>query len=581
MSVEAYLKKVEDGAKKAIQKNAEYIASHPYPKDLLAEVVKPLGDKSVLNKIFGPSGRKKSLGSFTPDEIIAAKEEASVYPTLWRDLTSGNTSLILEEKNAIINNSNHENELKNAYSQFREKIPVEQKVAGSSEFTINYIFKNLPDKDFLDEIALQTDFDLDFNLNTYGADDLVKAAFMELYEKDSGVKTGSQPASTPIETKKTSESSKSPVNSIASQSTGIEEKTTTSINSGGTGQSASSTTAGTPINPSPAKSSEPTSVTSSDGTITSKAGELQTENILATGPSQAVNINLESKPTESKPATEATSSSTAVSTTSTSTTVNDATSASSVTSNPSNTSNTTEVTGDKNIVKVENTNNQSTSSTVNEDKPKKEKGGFLSKVGNFAKKAGAALNLPSIGELGEQAKGLFGATGANISSRISEVKNSFAINSNKEESNASPTSSTTTNSVNSSTVTPTTKPNILAVPNTEKTSTASNLLKTETQTAMNVEQSKPTVTATPSVSGSNLQSTNSTSSAVSNTSNSQNTSSPQTTTSATSQNTQSTDQSSGNPAGVGVNVDMNQLAQSITRLERILISGIEVTIKDT
>ena len=64
MSVEAYLKKVDAGAKAAIQKNAEYIASHPYPKDLLAEVVKPLGDKSVLNKIFGPSGRKKSLGSF-------------------------------------------------------------------------------------------------------------------------------------------------------------------------------------------------------------------------------------------------------------------------------------------------------------------------------------------------------------------------------------------------------------------------------------------------------------------------------------------------------------------------------------
>ena len=590
MSVEAYLKKVDAGAKAAIQKNAEYIASHPYPKDLLAEVVKPLGDKSVLNKIFGPSGRKKSLGSFTPDEIIAAKDEASVYPTLWGDLTSGNTSLILEEKNAIINNSNHETELKNAYSQFREKIPVEQKVAGSSEFTVNYIFKNLPDKDFLDEIALQTDFELDFNLNTYGADDLVKAAFMELYEKDSGVKPGSQPASTAATSTETSGSDKSPVNSTATQSTSTEEKPASSINST-TVQTPSNSATSNPINPTSTKSSEPTAVTSLDGGVTSKAGELQTENILDTNPSQAINVNLENKPTESKPATGPTSNSTTATTTSNSTTVNDVNSTSSVTSNPSNTSTNTGVTGDKNIMKVENTNNQSSSSTVNESKPEKEKGGFLSKVGNFAKKAGAALNLPSVGELGEQAKGLFGAAGANIGSRISEVKNSFSINSRDEESNSAPTSSTSTNSaptsststnsVNSSNTTTTTKPNdILAVPNTGTTSNTSDILKTETQTAMNVEQNKPAVTATSALAPvSNLPGT-STSTAVSNTTNSQNTSSPTTTTSNTSQNTQSAGQPAGSPAGVGVNVDMNQLAQSITRLERILISGIEVTIKD-
>ena len=574
MSVEAYLKKVEDGAKSAIQKNAEYIASHPYPKDLLAEVVKPLGDKSVLNKIFGPSGRKKSLGSFTPDEIIAAKEEANVYPTLWGDLTSGNTSLILEEKNSIINNSNHENELKNAYSQFREKIPVEQKVVGSSEFTINYIFKNLPDKDFLDELALQTDFD--FNLNTYGADDLVKAAFMELYEKDTGAKTTSSTAST----SKPSESSKSPVNSTASQSTSTEEKPASSINSTTIDQNKSASVSSNPINPTSTKSSEPTAVTSLDGGVTSKVGEIQTENILDTNPSQAININLENKPIESKPAVEPTSNSTTATTTSNSTTVNDVNSASSVTSNPSNTSNNTGVTGDKNIMKVENTNNQSSSSTVNENKPEKQKSGFLSKVGNFAKKAGAALNLPSIGELGEQAKGLFGATGANISSRISEVKESFAINSNKNELNSSPTSSTETNSVNSSAAT-NNKPDILAVPNTSAASNTENLLKTETQNSMNVEQKLPGVTATSSTPAANTQAASIASTAVSNTSNSQTASSPQSMTTNTAQNTQTNGQPASSPPGMGVNVDINQLAQSIMRLERILINGIDVTIKDT
>jgi hypothetical protein len=379
-----------------------------------------------------------------------------------------------------------------------------------------------------------------------------------------------------------SKSSSSAVNSGSSSTSATPASTSSSVNSEKTTPSSENKTGATsPINSTTAKTAEGTSVTGSEGGVTSKTGELQTENILNTTPSQAINVNLENKPTESKPAASA-SSTTNTSNTSNSTTVNDAKSTSTETSSPSNTASNVSTTGDKNIMKVENTNNQSSSSTVNESKPEKEKGGFLSKVGNFAKKAGAALNLPSVGELGEQAKGLFGATGANISSRISEVKNSFAINSNKEESNSSPTSSTATNSVNSSNTTANTKPNdILAVPNTGTTSNTSDILKTETQTAMNVEQNKPAVAATQSpVTNQTTQSTNPAASAVSNTSNSQNTSSPTTTTSNVSQNTQSAVQQPGSPAGGGVNVDTNQLAQSITRLERILISGIEVTIKD-
>ena len=380
-----------------------------------------------------------------------------------------------------------------------------------------------------------------------------------------------------------SKTTSSPVNSESSPASSANASTSSSVNSEKTTPSSENkTTASSPINSTTAKTSEGTSVTNTDGGVTSKTGELQAENILDAAPSQAINVNLENKPAESKPAVSA-SSTTNTSNTSNSTTVNDAKSTSTETSSPSNTASNVSTTGDKNIMKVENTTNQSSSSTVNEAKPEKQKGGFLSKVGNFAKKAGAVLNLPSVGELGEQAKGLFGATGANISSRISEVKNSFAINSNKEESNSSPTSSTVTNSVNSSNTTAATKPNdILAVPNTGTTSTTSDILKTETQTAMNVEQNKPAVAATSSpITNQTTQTTNPAASAVSNTSNSQNTSSSATTTSNVSQNTQSAAQPAGAPAGGGgVNVDMNQLAQSITRLERILISGIEVTIKD-
>ena len=390
-------------------------------------------------------------------------------------------------------------------------------------------------------------------------------------------------AKSPTETSSSSTLNESQQSTKPTDSAKTGGMSASSINSSTDKKEGSLTETKSPINTAAPSKSETTSTTSLEGGVTSKTGELQKENILEPTPSQAVTINLESKPTESKPATGPTSNSTTATTTSNSTTVNDVNSTSSVTSNPSNTSTNTGVTGDKNIMKVENTTNQSSSSTVNEDKPKKEKGGFLSKVGNFAKKAGAALNLPSVGELGEQAKGLFGAAGANIGSRISEVKNSFSINSRDEESNSAPTSSTSTNSVNSSNTTTTTKPNdILAVPNTGTTSNTSDILKTETQTAINVEQNKPAVTATASpVTASNVPAATPAQSAVSNTTNSQNTSSPTTTTSNTSQNTQPAGQPAGSPAGVGVNVDMNQLAQSITRLERILISGIEVTIKDT
>ena len=391
--------------------------------------------------------------------------------------------------------------------------------------------------------------------------------------------TGAKP---PTETNSSSTLNEPMQSAKPTESAKTEGMPASSINSSTDKKESVSTETKSPINTTAPSKSETISTTSLDGGVTSKTGELQTENILETDPSKAISINLENKPIESKPAAGSTSNSSTTSTTSnSSTTVNDVSSASSVTGNLLNTSTNTGVTSNENIMKVENTTNQSSSGTVNENKPEKEKGGFLSKVGNFAKKAGAVLNLPSIGTLGEQAKGLFGAAGANISSRISEVTNSFAINSSEAESNASPTSSTTTNSVNSSNTSTNTAPNVLAVPNTSAVSNTENLLKTETQNSMNVEQKLPGVTATaipaPVVSA---QIAPVASTVVSNAVNSQTGSSPQTTNTTTAQNIQAAGQPASTPPGMGVNVDMNQLAQSIMRLERILISGIDVTIKD-
>lgn len=385
------------------------------------------------------------------------------------------------------------------------------------------------------------------------------------------------------ELKSLSESNKSPVNSSGPRETSTSEEPSAPINSTGTEPKPISTVSNNTINPATAKSSETTAVTNSEGSVTSKTGELQTENILGTTPSQAINVNLETKPTETKPVGESTVNSNTVSNTSSSTTVNDSKPTSSVTNNTETSSSILGVTGDKKIMKVENTTNQSSSSTVNEPKKEKEKGGFLSKVGNFAKKAGAALNLPSVAELGEQAKGLFGAAGSNISSRISEVKESFSINSNNRESEALPKTSSSTNSVNSTNASAINKTEILGAPKTETTSNPENVLKTETQNSMNVEQKPPSMVAasTPVTESNQTASTVASTNVSTATNTSQTATSPQTVTSNVSQNTQSPNQPAENSGGVGVNVDINQLAQSIMRLERILINGIDVTIKDT
>ena len=588
MSVALYISKATEGIQKKIKDNIEFAKANPYPKDELKSALESVGQDSALSKLYTLDGRTDYFISSSPEVIVAAKQQADFYPGLWNKLTKGHKGIANLKKNKDLEKIKPANELNSEFAKFINEL--NKSISLGSKIKIEEIFSDKTDNDAFEEYVYASSL----SLNTYGADSLIRSAFTELFNKQQLVSNQK-------------ESKPSAVNDMPGSIEG-KESPTASINSTIGGQGPSNSAISNPINPTSTKSSEPTSVTSLDGGVTSKVGELQTENILDTNPSQSVSINLESKQADSKPAVGSTSNLTTSSTTLNSTTVNDAKSASSVTSNPSNTSNNTgvtvnnvnsdssvtsnpsntsnntDVTNNKNTLKVANTDNQSSSSTVNENTQKKEKGGFLSKVGNLAKKTGAVLNLPSIGELGEQAKGLFGATGANISSQVSKVKNSFSINSSTAESNSLPTSSNSTNSVNSSndTSTENKQADILAGPTAGQMSNTSNLLKTETQTAMSVEQNKPVVTPTSTPAPvSSVVSPQSMTPAISNTSNSQNTSLPTTLNSTTSQNTQSTNQPSSTPAGVGVNVDMTQLTQSIMRLERILISGIDVTIKDT
>ena len=564
MSVKAYVKGVEDGIQKRIKENLDFAEANQYPKDELDVVLKALGPESTISKLYTLEGQTAIFPARTPAAAVEAKQQAEeFYPGLWTRLSAGQKGMNRLKQNTEITLIKPENELNAAFIKFINELT--KFISLGAKIKIEDIFSDKTDNDTFEEYL--DEFNL--HLNTYGANDLIRPAFTELFNKKQ------------LSVPKLVEATSSAVNATPVSTEG-KDLPAASINSTTASSTPTNSATSNPINPTATKSSEPTSVTSLEGGVTSKTGELQTENILETDPSKAININLENKPIDSKPAEGSTSNSTTASATSNSTTVNDVSSASSVTGNLLNTSTNTGVTGDKNIMNVANTTNQSSTGTVNENKPEKEKGGFLSKVGNFAKKAGAVLNLPSIGTLGEQAKGLFGAAGANINSRISEVKESFAINSNKSESLASPTSSTVNNSVNSSNTSTNTAPNVLAVPNTADVSNTKNLLKTETQNSMKVEQKLPGVTATSTPAPvASAQIAPVTSTVVSNAVNSQTGSSPQTTNTNTAQNIQAASQPASNPPGMGVNVDMNQLAQSIMRLERILISGIDVTIKET
>jgi hypothetical protein len=372
------------------------------------------------------------------------------------------------------------------------------------------------------------------------------------------------------ENRKNKEKTKSSINSNTAELGGTETKSGgPQLNSTGpTEKPTSQPASGSPINEAPIIPTESTSTTNSEVGLTSKSGELTKEAVLPkTEESPAININLENKApdvTQSSPNlnTNISNASTSINSAPTSNIT------STLSTQPSESliestsqSNSVNTTNSVNTEAATSTSNSTVLNSMNKEKPKG--GGFLSKLGKVASFAGSALNLPSFSEIGKTASELYGST---IGSKISDIKESISnssINSNASSNSVSNNASLNTNSLT----------------NPELSSNSSNV---SNQSSVTVEQNKPAVSIlNESTNSTQTDNTNAISSpTVSNTTNSQSASTIAPVSSPTSaQSPQPASVGTPGEAG-GTYVDINRLVQSINKLERILISGIEVTIKD-
>ena len=581
MSVALYVKEANLGIQKKIKKLLDYANAHPYPTGEIAAARKNKkkykGNQlaiAQLLSIYSEEGPLVDDLSTIDDETIRFVKEAAelISPGLWQRLQDSQVGLAKrDEVTNYYNTLDPEKEIREAYQKFYA-------VLSSSDSKKSQTAKKLLDESpadlFVDKLKMECGLDL--ALNSFGADGLVQAAFREdlFIEKPAVAK----PASTePVSTKKafsgTINETKPPVSTPSASNTSIKSEGTINEKTSTVSTSAKPVTSNKSdgaINEKTSVKIEPTVVTSADGSITSKTSELQTENILQANSAQSVNINLENKQPEQAASTSSTNTS--------------STNTQNITNNSGNILNSKSGKNKTILKQKESVEKTSESSSINTEK--KEKGGFLSAVGNLAKKAGSALNLASVSELRDAAGGFFGATGANVKSRVEEITESFkntSINSQKNINSSSPTTNTNTN--NESAVNSQTNNQLL---NTStdlgQTSTSSNI-SSENQSNINIEQKKPTVLqVAPSVSSSQSNSSNATdASNVIKTNTSTNTSS-NTSNSAVSSNTapknNSEPTSTDNSKTGGTYIDMLQVTQAISRLERTILSGIEVTIKD-
>jgi hypothetical protein len=580
LSVELYVKQATQGIQKKIQENLEYAKANPYPSDELKTAFKILGPDSILSGIYSLSGQLRDPRGLLSDEIKAAKAEVAkvegvnleeegkrkdkgkykvVGPDLWKRLQNG--QLGIDKKDAAENylpNINPEEEIRAAYQKFYSTVSSLQ--SSDPKITVDQFF-SIPDELFVDR--LKTIYGIDLSLNSFGADGLVKAAFASLF---TGRKN--EPISSTINEKPKTESTENKPQTSVKSNVAINEKPQVESN---TVKPQTSVKSEGTINEKTNTNVESTGVTSSEGSMTSKPAEVMEEKPKPEeSRSTAININLENK--ETAPVkTETPLGSTSVTTnvvnqpTSTATTVN--TTSSSV-SEGSNQSNSTTVNNEP--FKLKSQKKKVLDMEINSESKKPK--GFFATVGKFAKDVGSALNLPSVSELGEQARGFFGATGANVSSRFSEIKESFS----EKESRSSSVNESSSSS------------------NTNAASSESSVNKEEKATTLKVEQGKPLVFSEPNPSSQTSQTNvNTSSSNVSNPASSQSSSNSsnmasnsstvnnQSQNNNTSQNVQNQSMQPQNNPGAIVNVDLTQLAQSIARVEKILVSGIEVTIKET
>jgi hypothetical protein len=218
---------------------------------------------------------------------------------------------------------------------------------------------------------------------------------------------------------------------------------------------------------------------------------------------------------------------------------------------------------------IENVTNQ-TQSVVNEpggtekSKTRVEKGGFLSRLEKVTNAVTSTLNLPTVKEIGGQFKELAGISKSNFNEDIRNIKKT--VNKKISQANEVSSSSVSTTS-NNPTSTNTSQTNSENVTNTNLSVSRENppqmkSTPTSSSKVINNETSNSSVSATEVANTSPSQTVNNTSSTQSNTT--------------SNQSAQQAEQ-----VQPIVNIDLTQLAQSINRLERILLSGIEVTVKES
>jgi hypothetical protein len=588
LSVAAYVREANLGIQKEIQKKLDYAKAHPYPTDEMNEASKNKkkykGYQLAIADLFGIYSPTGQIGddpnTLDPEKLNAIKEGAEkISPGLWTRLQEGQLGLNKKiEVEEYLKNIDPNAEITEAFDKFYSAILKKQKE--DPKITFDQVFAAGADDIFVDMLGLK--YGIYFNLNSFGADGFVKAAFKELYDKkksptkESTIEKPKTPASSAIN-EKSNEASLQEKQSNQSTSTinekpkteAAEIKSTAQVKSGGA------------INEKTSSTKEPTSITSSEGSLTSKKVEVAEEKPkVEEKESTAININIENK----KPNVSAESNKEKEGSffnISSGSTINNIESNTNTTSNNPSTSELIKL-GDN---KTDNTTNNETNYSRYEGNEGKKKGGFLSKLGKFAGQAGDFLNLPSTGELGKQAKELFGVTTSNFDSRVSEIKESFAKNTVNSEDRYSPNPEQRRNKdgtfINTSSKSSESNVNNKTSSNVEKSESFFNV-GTENKSMINVEQNKPTIVKEKIAS--NNEPGASTSSSMSSSTNTTNTASntviakPSSTNQPLSNITESQASSSSNQPVV---VDLNQLSQSINRLERILMSGIEVTIKET
>jgi hypothetical protein len=308
-----------------------------------------------------------------------------------------------------------------------------------------------------------------------------------------------------------------------------------------------------------------TTLVNSDSSITSKEGELSQE--LDKAPSDlspVININLEQTPVEKSRQFESLQTSivnSLVNLQKSQTSINNEISS----ANPSMTVNDIGINNSQNLI-----------SAINESKQ------LFSNIENITQTAASLLNLPSINEISKLTDQLIDTSNSTVISNMTAANNLFKNNSNLVNT-INQVSSNFENKKNSTptNITEDRSNSTLNSTNVESTSYDS-MLKSESNLNTAIEQKMPTVSKMVEKPDISQETTIN-----------KITSNPALNTASTSvgQNNSTVNVSNVTPSvsqptstekekPVEVNIDLNQLVNSISRLERILLGGIEVSIKE-